>query len=1591
MTEIVSLSGFPTSVFLRGDEGASIKGGATKRCVGDFRFVLQAFGDENVSRPITFGTTNPAAIVTGGPGNWTLSELDNLEFLFDERQVLRASDRCPTLEFSRVNLWQLRASGGKTFPAVVEMPDMAISLRPKATAPLAGTLHHPSVGGWTEAPLRESDHPEIPGLSGLYLRAVSNGLLAAYAATPVQRIDLDHTKAVRLFCERNTRLAFAVEGAQSGHNGCVQFEALRPEALSVGLNAASGLTFEDQTGDEKDFTWKALDSVEARRGFFSDAAFSDRRVRITKWSEAATSARPAALEQGGDSYLFGRGADFDLALEIQEETTFDPAKHRAAFVYRAPEVSAAAKLTDPWERFHGLSIAGLSSLRGRQEVLDVSLAELALRPAGQNGVFEVKAGGEIPRLGASVVLPKPDANAARRFAIATDGMQVLIDGDAAGADRTMVEYRSESQSVTLVDPVLEVPPAGAAAKPPKSNSALDANTDPFGKARFRLPKAEGASGRLGLKIVSRKLVPEREWVSPFRTETNAFEMLEVPGVALEIKGPSSGPIAFDAASPDTGSTFDLDVEWPSDTKKVAVFSVASLAAAWYAIPDGISESLDEFRKDGEDFFDTDDVQVEFDFTNMSASDLSKFVASRATDSLQVGYFAESRGDSGHDLIKEFVDANVAAQFAKQKEPRKPIKKFYMPLDVGLSVMLMDITDDPDASGLRGYATDIMFAAASNNEGAPSVRPSMLFKLSQKGVRTNENTKERIPISLDLLGYDQEQWKKLAEDQPGLWPRASQVKGGKPDPTDPRWIGIFLRDMPIQLVAPPKVEEGILNRSDLLKAIYTAINENLFLRYGWVGPKGAAWFATLLSPNGYDITPAKWKSDILFRLERVSLAGAEGKSLGGEAQISLALLKITDDAGDALTVEGTFGVSVEKADAITRFELAVTNSSVLTTNAIPGFEKVELVGLSSDFVTATVKIKLTPSTALASALPIFDANRDIEASVVLNFSGEPGSDLQVALPTDTETNLFGRFPLTIQGVYLKVRGGTNNLLIRGRLGLGLVGLESVGADIVLKQTDVGWDFDIYINEIGISLDLGDEFRIKGLLSWAPADVPLDRLRPDGANPKRYNKPISSSELATEGRKRDFWGILMLETGGLMGNLTVLMKAGSKGERTYWVAAVESDQSLGMGSASFEQPAIVLAKNADLGTGLEKLLLDPYNDNVKGLRPKSGDLEAKREWITSWRASESIGTVVAGSGYLHLADGVAESPAGQDSNDNNEKKYLTALVATDSGLFRLDAQARLLGTAMVGFGIAIDTRNKNLLATIRLPEIVYPSEKNPKYVISPGTMALGISYGGAPYFLLSIGWPPLIEGSSLERDWSQSTRVYIAEIIPINTFWGGYRAILTRKGVRFGFAIRAGWTWTAELYGADIAKASAELGVTLGGVLEFQILTSVTSRSAQTAKLPENRRLPPPRTLAIRNTATFSTLDSVVAAHISKSLSIMEDAVALGIRDVEMEATLYGDIWGKGSVEFLGVTLASIEIALRLRVQVCGTLQRGITRAWGRGEIEVKVTILCVEFIGYAGFDLWLKRGPYPCLEPLRSQLFAPQPAETAIDLLPLGSS
>lgn len=1564
-------------VTLVGDDDAIVdQSGTVPVLVGNFRLVLRALGRIAESRPQRFGPSALTGEVKRSGGRWELAFSSRIDFGFDRQIVLASSPKCPTLSFQRIALQKFDG-----FPALVDLTDMSLSLRPQFTPSKAGRLVYPTSQGWREERIGPISHPEVPGTLGFFLQLDSEGEVAVVAGAPTGGLDIDHAKATRLFATRNCFLSYQLETAGRGQDGCVRLRAFQGKALEVGVDWKSGLAVAPGGPDIGDFTWSRLERVEARGGRFANARFSEPQVRLRRVSNSAGPI--AALASDGTSF-FGTGQRFGLELEIPENSIFDPARHKAAFVYAHEQAAGPMDAdADPWERFYGITIAGVHSTRGRPEIFDLSLGEIRLGPGGtgqQNGRFDFAAGGEIDGLGRSVVRPKYDRSRDRRqTSLATDALKLTIREKTGATPETCLEYRSLDSRLSFVDPQLEGPPAGSTARVFGDGAALfddpeGRDSGAFAEWVMDLLGPEGELAKLDFGLDRDNLSPPLSWLDEFRTRTRKFELLELPGVKLT----TSGPVRGDPAQPEkTGTKVDVDFEWPDDDKKKAVYSVASLVAAWFLIPKGISDTLDQFREKAENFFDTSKVKVEFDFKKLTGEELRKFVRSRAPDSLQLAFFAEAVGDAGDMKMRAFIDANGGA--GKIPSNGLEVKKLYMPLAAGMSAILMD--HGPDQKGPKRYASQIMFDQASDEPDAPPLRPTMLFKLGQKGVKKSTGDGARLATDYQLLGYTEAEWKQLADEQPALWPRAADANSGRPDPSDERWFGIILRDMPVQFVAPPKVREAIRDRSKLLNKIYEVINRNLYLRYGWIGPKGATWYVGLLSPQGYDVTPDGWEDYISFRLDRVAVAGVEGKPVGAEVAITLALKQIADDSGNSLTIQGRFSLDVSSSDPITAFELAVTNETILSTDAIPGFEEVALVGMASDLKTATLRIRLTPTAGLAAALPIFEAGESVIASMVLNFTGEPGTDFQLAMPTDSETNLFGRFPLTIQGIYLKLgRTGErdNVLLVRGRLGLGLAGLDAVGADVVLRQTADGWDFDIFINEIQVSLEVGDSFKMQGLISWAPDDVPIGEIFPDPNNPEPYQRAVPGTDLADDGSTRNFWGILSLETGSFLGSLSILVKIGTHGEKTYWVAAVTSDVDISIGnSVSFQDPAIVLARNADFGEGLHKLLLDPYAHNVAGLRPPGGDLGKKRDWLKDWKASNEIGTVVAGSGYIHLADAVAESPKSEG------EKYMSALIGTDAGVFRFDAFARFLGTTVVGFGIAIDTRNKRLLVALRMPEIASPSKENPKYVLSPGTMSLMVNYGGAPEFMLGIGWPPLREGSTIERDWSQATRVYIAELFPINTFWGGFRAALDSDSLRFGYAIRAGWTWSAELNGANIAKASAELGVTLGGVLEFMIVFDRQSgnlladaRAGMLPALPQG--LASSRSLPVLAAATFEKLDSDLAATIRMSLEIMEDATALGIDDLKMEAAVYGDIWGKGSLEFLGVTLASVEIALRLRIQFCGTLRLGVTRAWGRGEIEVRVTILCVSFTGYAGFDLWLKRGPYPCLEPLSSALRAPQP-------------
>jgi hypothetical protein len=211
-----------------------------------------------------------------------------------------------------------------------------------------------------------------------------------------------------------------------------------------------------------------------------------------------------------------------------------------------------------------------------------------------------------------------------------------------------------------------------------------------------------------------------------------------------------------------------------------------------------------------------------------------------------------------------------------------------------------------------------------------------------------------------------------------------------------------------------------------------------------------------------------------------------------------------------------------------------------------------------------------------------------------------------------------------------------------------------------------------------------------------------------------------------------------------------------------------------------------------------------------------------------------------------------------------------------------------------------------------------------------------------------------------------------MFPINTFWGGYLAELQTNKVVFGFAIRAGWTWSKQASIGGVASGSAELGITIGGVFQFAVTWDGPASSH--AYLNGTAALTPTYTSLSMVKVTRDSrghVDSALAEHAAVIISSIDSIDASLSRlsgiDLAMSAEIFGDIWGKASVQFLGITLAAISIRAFARFRVCGTLSKGITQAKAEVGFEVSVTILCVTYSAHASVDVTLIDGDCPLLD------------------------
>lgn len=1008
------------------------------------------------------------------------------------------------------------------------------------------------------------------------------------------------------------------------------------------------------------------------------------------------------------------------------------------------------------------------------------------------------------------------------------------------------------------------------------------------------------------------------WLADFSTRGSPrnYDSIEHPGttIAMDSNALFGHPQARLRAKMVDDSKTKLTVTGIGSAKEAAAYSAFCIALGWAAAKTIEAGSIGKA-------FSSDNFTVNFPKLDGPFGD---FVKKNSLAGLRVVFPTRSGGKvaEGAAPFKEFIDHNMPL------ENGKPPELFHLPFAMGLSVVLF-------ANGKYVYELDQLPEKDSNK------RPLA----DSQVVAYDFDTSSAVDPIADL-DWTAKDWKCAVDRHPAVWPRANDGKRSKLDPLQPNWRGLFLKGMPLKFLLPKIVETDF----KWLLGIIETVNQGLNLDYGWLDENGASWVGGFEPKAPIEITAIPfydvWSSFLRMYILDALSEGLGGKTVKQAIGLRFELPQVVGDNGKPLTFEGNFAYTPsDKGQALVDITSRDGTGAWFSSKSIPGFDKIALRQVSTDFKEVLqFSVDLVASDDLAAALPALssDDKNPLKAQIKFSLSGEPDAVISLVLPAEQRSTLFGKWPFTLRSITLDI--GKAVVRVAGRIETGLPGLQSIGATLVITKDGGGNPrVDVELDEIKGELSFGG-FKLTASVRWLQADGTPGSL------------PITDKTGASD---RDLRGTMELTDPGLIGKITLAVRIGSQGSMPYWIAWLQEEGTLSLGLAQLRNPFLLFAHNADFqdgGNSLQKVLSNPSKSILSSFQPKD-DLD---KWLGKWKPSKSIGTTIAGGGMLHLGSAILST----DASDANAD-HLTAIVYNDTGLFRIDGFAFLVSQYAVNFSIVVDWAHDYYAIGLQLPKMELPAG-NPQYTVQAGAITLAVGINGRRYVRLSIGWPEKNPGGDdFDRDWDKATKVVVTGMVPINTFQGGMLiSYEDGKVVTFGIAIRAGWTWQSKPTGGGIADASADAGIMIGGVFIMSFVFD--DSAAKAAMTPLHLAWQPDHIQALTkvNQATLADIQAALE-EIDRALSPM------GLKDVEVVAQLYGDLWGNASVQFMGVTLVGIHIAAYLRFEVCGSLNKGVGRAWGKAGFDVKVTILCVSYSTSAQVEVTLKDGTCPVVQAIGS--------------------
>lgn len=1408
---------------------------------------------------------------------------------------------------------------------VVELGDPSISLLPRLQRPANGSFYYPTneSGGMEQVTLKKLAAPGIP--TGYFIRGIEGraclvwgGLIGGFN---VPYISLTHVPGVTFKIYHDCAASFDLEADEDDRPSPLVFDTSAANAPHELLIDSATLLMLRRRSRDVELLLK-LDILTGGCGFLTASNYRDAEVDLVQVAQSALAETQNRLaERGLPTRLYGPSERFKFHLPV---TRFDT-DFAAHFAY---EDTSPFRPFDPAnvsrrESYYGLRIRGFGSSKGLQAKLDAGLVRVALLPPKKKvRSFHFQAGKPLviagqDRVTQFQVVPKPNRSRewVRVLDVPANEMAVRVQAGVLVPD---------AESPIILDTFL-----------PQHQLQL---TSPKLIGRpVGVTSSESHESALRLVAGQQDEAYEfKEWSLSMKGSFDALNFDMVGDSTYPVVELNNQPLEWTRAfQSDPAPPFPL-VHYPGE--QVAIDGVTATQ-----VPPTVSTEV-TYSED----WDTGTNKERMVYTAISVAIIYKAIECIATsfdecipdtdvkveetnlEAPQPQNPAKRNGLGDLQLIY-FEDDAGFARFVRKNSKRPSARRVFWPFAFGLSLLMREGGN---------------YAPAIARTRKPDARPGLALDWSDS---------EAIDFPADF-GWENIQ--EFARLDPTLWPRASGRTGARLDPTDPFWRGILYRDLPLALPLPPEAQNE-LDKLPVLKSFMDAVNGALILEYGWKDSSGTTWKGGLILDEPLELLPiASWLELISIKLKGFGTTGAENEFISCEGTLKVSLPWADVEA------EGIVSYEFAGDTPTTRVVIENRDSGFFDTTAIPGFEEVRLVRFFTDFRTAQADLDMKPSPELAAAIPIFPSNKPMRAVVSYDFSGDPKAELSFLLPAEKRTRLFGIWPIVLQGMRLRFRqGGMNEVEIRGRLGLGPGGFASIDLTIILrKDPHAGWKMDVRPGSVSADIGIGG-YRLHGLLSWT------DEHDNGG--------PVPRGALSSAAGDRDFWGILQLDGGELFGSVRVFVRFGNRGGKTFWIGGLAlhnlTGNAIPLGIAELKDPMLLISRDADLRVNnnwaIAELLADPRVNTMSLLRPAAG---SERTWLAGWQSRPDVGNCLGASGRLKFDDSLLSEPQGD--------QYLTTVIRTSEGLTRVDAACNFFDVLPLRFSIILNPPS-GMAASLTAPSVMYPSQSSPDFEFSGGQIVLDVDYGDKPHVEFSMGWPPLTNANpndELERDWSQSLSVRWDEVVPINTYWGGFRvrydsnarnvADLPRAQVwELGIAIRAGWTKTYEV-GGDAAGGKADLGVAVGGVLEIRYV-----RDRQVPLGP-----PPNPQLRLTRQALrliFDGVDDVSGQYCLTSLQKhqLKDTMRrceiyltemTKEATIEISGTVYADIWGRGSASLMGVTVASIKIEGRARIHVEGSSKCSpmITKAYGYIGFDFEIKIGCEVIRAAARVDMVLVDRP-----------------------------